>query len=146
MASESRNERAKFQSSVSSGSDRSANQPTNSFEVSVRLRPLTPEETTSSPNVKNSPPSQIIKIENNSLYTISTNTYIYRKIYNPNGAKREKMYTVDTIFNEKSTNLYIFNSTVYSFMSQLVEGYNTTLFAYGITGAGKTYTLFGIYI
>jgi hypothetical protein len=28
-------------------------------------------------------------------------------------------------------------------MDNLMNGYNATIFAYGMTGAGKTYTMFG---
>ena len=39
----------------------------------------------------------------------------------------------------------VFNSTVQPLLAQLRQGYNSTCFAYGMTGAGKTHTMFGTY-
>lgn len=48
------------------------------------------------------------------------------------------------IFGEKDNNQNVYEGTIASLLKDhLLEGYNTTLFAYGQTGAGKTYTLFG---
>ena len=41
------------------------------------------------------------------------------------------------------TNVEVFAKTVQPLLSQLRYGYNATCFAYGVTGAGKTHTMFG---
>lgn len=47
-------------------------------------------------------------------------------------------------FNEECSNVDIFNQVMSSDLKKsLFEGYNCTCFVYGMTGAGKTYTMFG---
>lgn len=49
------------------------------------------------------------------------------------------------VFGDQETNLSIFDRTVKPLLSQLKQGINATCFAYGMTGAGKTHTMFGSY-
>lgn len=37
----------------------------------------------------------------------------------------------------------MFKSTISSLVPNLIDGYNVTCFAYGMTGAGKTHTMIG---
>jgi hypothetical protein len=48
----------------------------------------------------------------------------------------------DKVFNEKSTQVQVFNYLKDS-VTDVLEGINTTIFTYGQTGSGKTYTMFG---
>ena len=56
---------------------------------------------------------------------------------------RERQYAFDGIFNTTSTTLDVFNSAIKPIIDNLINGYNATALAYGITGTGKTYTIFG---
>lgn len=49
----------------------------------------------------------------------------------------------DNIFGPESNNLIIFNSIGIDLVNQLFNGFNGTLFAYGMTGSGKTFTMLG---
>lgn len=49
----------------------------------------------------------------------------------------------DLAFGEHTTNEQIFMKTVKPLIEHFSNGYNSTVFAYGITGAGKSYTMFG---
>ena len=49
----------------------------------------------------------------------------------------------DGIFNHQHTNQSIFERTFKHSIDHVLNGYNATLFAYGITGTGKTFTIFG---
>ena len=46
-------------------------------------------------------------------------------------------FTFDRIFGDESTQLEVFNDTATSLISDVLSGYNATIFAYGQTGTGK---------
>ncbi|XP_014477825.1 PREDICTED: kinesin-like protein KIF18A [Dinoponera quadriceps] len=52
-------------------------------------------------------------------------------------------FIFDRIFNETSRNKDVFESSTKSLISNLLDGYNCSVFAYGATGAGKTHTMLG---
>ncbi|XP_063934491.1 kinesin-like protein KIF18A isoform X2 [Zophobas morio] len=56
---------------------------------------------------------------------------------------RDLKYAFDRVFNENSSQLEVFESTLKPFINSVLEGYNCTCFAYGNTGAGKTHTMLG---
>jgi hypothetical protein len=47
------------------------------------------------------------------------------------------------VFQEDSTQLEVFEQTTKPLISHVLNGYNATVFAYGATGCGKTYTITG---
>jgi len=49
----------------------------------------------------------------------------------------------DSIFNDSVSNHDVFKSTIHNMLPKVLEGYNFTSFAYGMTGAGKTHTMLG---
>ena len=56
---------------------------------------------------------------------------------------REQHYAFDFVFDKFSTQNEIFNNSVKFLIDGVVNGFNATVFAYGATGAGKTYTMTG---
>lgn len=52
-------------------------------------------------------------------------------------------FVFDKVFGFNSINNDIFENTTKSLISSLMDGYNCSVFAYGATGAGKTYTMLG---
>ncbi|KAG2427248.1 hypothetical protein HXX76_012444 [Chlamydomonas incerta] len=56
---------------------------------------------------------------------------------------KEKRYTFDIAFGANSTNRDVYNGTVKDLLGGVLQGLNTTVFAYGATGSGKTYTMVG---
>lgn len=52
-------------------------------------------------------------------------------------------FTLDKIFDEQVANEEVFMNTIQPVLPNLLDGYNITALAYGVTGAGKTYTMFG---
>ena len=56
---------------------------------------------------------------------------------------REQHYAFDFVFDKFSTQSEIFNNSVKFLIDGVVNGFNATVFAYGATGAGKTYTMTG---
>ncbi|KAJ3042484.1 Kinesin-like protein kif19 [Rhizophlyctis rosea] len=55
----------------------------------------------------------------------------------------QRIYTFDSVFSEAASQLDVFNGMVKALVDWVVEGSNATVFAYGATGAGKTYTMLG---
>ena len=54
----------------------------------------------------------------------------------------DKLFTFDHIFDEESSQEQVY-SKVASHAKAVIRGYNTTIFAYGSTGSGKSYTMTG---
>ncbi|XP_066591336.1 kinesin-like protein KIF3A [Prorops nasuta] len=97
--------------------------------VVVRVRPLNGKELDN--HCKN-----IIEVDNiNSEITIE----------NPNAAQGEppKIFCFDAVFDTNSTQVDIYNETARPIVDKVLQGYNGTIFAYGQTGTGKTYTMSG---
>ena len=57
--------------------------------------------------------------------------------------QKDKHYAFDFSFNESSPQEEIYEKSVKQFIERVIMGYNSTIFAYGATGAGKTYTMLG---
>lgn len=56
---------------------------------------------------------------------------------------KEKNYCFDHAFGPESTNLEVYTKSISSIIPGIVQGLNVTVFAYGSTGSGKTYTMVG---
>ncbi|NXN99980.1 KI18A protein, partial [Rhinopomastus cyanomelas] len=57
--------------------------------------------------------------------------------------KKDLKFIFDTVFDETSSQLEVFEHTTKSIIDFFLKGYNCTVFAYGATGAGKTHTMLG---
>lgn len=66
-------------------------------------------------------------------------------IENTNAAHGEppKVFSFDAVFDTDSTQVDIYNETARPIVDKVLQGYNGTIFAYGQTGTGKTYTMSG---
>ena len=119
-----------------------------SFKVYIRIRPYiqkiipvlknsfiksitSPKNATYKNNVQE---KNMIKVEKNILYLEDVKS---------TKNKNNKTYIFDNIFNETTNNDTIFNCTIKSMINKILLGYNSTVLAYGVTGTGKTYTIFG---
>ncbi|XP_075755717.1 kinesin-like protein KIF19 isoform X3 [Pelodiscus sinensis] len=56
---------------------------------------------------------------------------------------RERTFIFDMVFDHKATQEEVYVSTTNILVDGVISGYNATVFAYGPTGAGKTYTMLG---
>lgn len=54
-----------------------------------------------------------------------------------------KVFSFDSVYDSKSTQQEIYEETVRPLVSSVLDGFNGTIFAYGQTGTGKTYTMEG---
>lgn len=59
------------------------------------------------------------------------------------GGVKEKQYAFDFVFDENTEQRTVFDKTTQILVDGVLDGYNATVFAYGATGAGKTYTMLG---
>ncbi|UJR14088.1 hypothetical protein I4U23_001084 [Adineta vaga] len=56
---------------------------------------------------------------------------------------RERKYVFDVVSDARADQQEVYASSSKLLLSSVLEGYNATVFAYGATGAGKTYTMLG---
>ncbi|RVE59849.1 hypothetical protein OJAV_G00192520 [Oryzias javanicus] len=56
---------------------------------------------------------------------------------------REKTYLFDVAFDFSASQEEVYRATTKDLIEGLISGYNATVFAYGPTGCGKTYTMLG---
>jgi len=54
-------------------------------------------------------------------------------------------FCFDQVFQDRSSNIEVYSQTIRPMLDNLLQGFNATCFAYGMTGAGKTHTMFGDY-
>jgi hypothetical protein len=114
------------------------------FKVYVRIRPSLSKEilklkrnnsssllTGNNANNKTNHES-IFRVENRSLY-------VYDNKYN----RKERKYVFNNIFTEKNNNDNVFDVSIKPMINNVINGYNSTCLAYGVTGTGKTHTIFG---
>jgi kinesin family protein 3/17 len=52
-------------------------------------------------------------------------------------------FTFDHVYDELSTQEFVYENTAKHSVLSVLEGYNATILAYGQTGTGKTYTMEG---
>ncbi|CRG99780.1 kinesin-5, putative [Plasmodium relictum] len=97
------------------------------IKVIVRCRPLNEKEKNDINN------EEVVKIHNNEvIVTVNRNNEIYEKKYNFD-------YACDKNVDQKT----LFNNYIFQIVDEVLEGFNCTLFCYGQTGTGKTYTMEG---
>uniref|UniRef100_A0A668U2G8 Kinesin-like protein n=1 Tax=Oreochromis aureus TaxID=47969 RepID=A0A668U2G8_OREAU len=98
-------------------------------KVVVRCRPLNQKETTMGHK------QAVIVDEMRGTITVN-------KLENPH--EPPKTFTFDTVFGPDSKQLDVYNLTARPIIDSVLEGYNGTIFAYGQTGTGKTFTMEGV--
>eukprot|EP01050_Picozoa_sp_SAG11_P008092 SAG11_NODE_696_length_7693_cov_9.962339_10_plen_146_part_00 len=65
-------------------------------------------------------------------------------LVNPTGNEGPKDYTFDAVFDETCTQDGVYQATCAPIVECVLEGYNGTVFAYGQTGTGKTFSMEGV--
>lgn len=64
-------------------------------------------------------------------------------VYERSQGKVAKKFTFDRVFGPESTQLDVYNAVIRPLLKEVLAGYSCTVFAYGQTGTGKTYTMEG---
>lgn len=100
------------------------------IKVIVRCRPLSEAE---------------IKEGHQSIVSIDSNRGVI-EIKNPKDLNEPpKTFTFDAIYNWNSTQSELYDETFRDLVNSVLNGFNGTIFAYGQTGTGKTFTMEGIH-
>jgi kinesin family protein 18/19 len=60
-----------------------------------------------------------------------------------NRRPRNAHFEFDRVFDQQTTSSEVFHYSTQPLIDDVLKGYNCTCFAYGATGAGKTYTMIG---
>lgn len=103
--------------------------PTECVKVAIRCRPISTKESGDGRK-------EIVTVNP------SKNEIVVK---NPNNiSDKPILYTFDYTFNNTNTQEDIYNKCSKPIIDYLFEGYNGTIFAYGQTGTGKTYTMDGV--
>lgn len=58
--------------------------------------------------------------------------------------RMKKTFSFDKVFGPESTQEQVYQNVVSPVIKEVLKGYNCTVFAYGQTGTGKTFTMEGI--
>ncbi|KAG8662787.1 kinesin-like protein KIN-7H isoform X2 [Manihot esculenta] len=99
--------------------------------VSVRLRPLNEKETA--------------RNDVSDWECINNNTVIYRNNLSvPESSLCPTVYTFDRVFRPESSTRQVYEEGAKEVALSVVNGINSSIFAYGQTSSGKTYTMDGI--
>ncbi|EGR33926.1 kinesin motor domain protein [Ichthyophthirius multifiliis] len=105
--------------------------------VAVRARPLNQRE-------QEYNEYEIIRILDQRLVVLIDPGYEFNQndVLRKNRNK-ETQYAFDFAFCKNEGQVEVFQKTSYFLLDGVLEGFNATVFAYGATGAGKTYTMVG---
>ena len=83
------------------------------------------------------PQSKIEDSKGSHVCVTSTNATI-----NINGSQKHS-FSFDRVFSPEANQAEVFEEVGENLVSDLIDGFNCTLFAYGQSGAGKTFTMEG---
>ncbi|KMZ89194.1 kinesin [Plasmodium vivax Brazil I] len=108
---------------------------TYNMNVVIRCRPMSASE-------KNEGAKNVIKILDNKMIVLLDPSDNSDNVLRQNRS-REKKYVFDYVFDETSSQEEVYKNSVKCLIDAVIGGYNSTVFAYGATGAGKTHTIIG---
>ncbi|CCH45198.1 Kinesin-like protein [Wickerhamomyces ciferrii] len=85
------------------------------------------------------------EIKENSGVVVSTMGHMGKEIVLQTGpmSVSNKTYTFDRVFGAESDQEMVYDGIASGVLEEMLQGYNCTVFAYGQTGTGKTYTMSG---
>ncbi|GLH15145.1 Kinesin-like protein Klp68D [Gryllus bimaculatus] len=117
--------------------------PSSNINVVVRVRP---------PNDKDSTTRQVVQVLDENCLVFDPKEdegdfYVggLKQLNRDMLKKRYKNleFQFDKVFDQDSNNQEVFEGTTQNLISSLLDGFNCSVFVYGATGAGKTYTMLG---
>ncbi|MCD7452409.1 Kinesin-like protein KIN-8B [Datura stramonium] len=101
--------------------------------VAVKCRPLTDREGG----------RDIVRVNNDKEVVILDPDLSKEYLDRIQNRSKERRYAFDYAFGPQSTNLGVYERSIQSTIAGVIQGLNATIFAYGSTGSGKTYTMVG---
>ncbi|KNC50056.1 kinesin motor domain-containing protein [Thecamonas trahens ATCC 50062] len=109
--------------------------PGNNITVAVRVRPPTRRESAAYGSVVKVHPPDSLVFDGVEADRAGVPAHV-------RGAARNKAYTFDAVFGDNTGTAEVFAMTL-PLLDDVLAGVNACVFAYGATGAGKTYTMAG---
>ncbi|KAL3637733.1 Kinesin-like protein KIN-8B [Castilleja foliolosa] len=110
-----------------------ATKKTTTLTVAVKCRPLTEKERG----------RDIVRVHNHKEVLVLDPDLSKDYLDRIQNRTKERRYTYDYAFGPNSPNSDVYKRSVCSTIVGVVQGLNATVFAYGSTGSGKTYTMAG---
>ena len=110
-----------------------ANNKKSSITVAIRIRPLNKNELDISS-------VECIRAINSTSLLVTTDSSINNKKSNQ---IKEQQFFFDYVFDKNTSQQTIYENTTKNLLTGIIDGFNATVFAYGATGSGKTYTMLG---
>ncbi|PIN02856.1 Kinesin-like protein [Handroanthus impetiginosus] len=85
------------------------------------------------------------ELRNNAPQVVSCNEYQREVSVSQNiaGKHIDRVFTFDKVFGPNAQQKDLYEQAVVPIVNEVLEGFNCTIFAYGQTGTGKTYTMEG---
>ena len=108
-----------------------------SIDVAVRVRPLNRMEQNETNCVRVMEGGMVVVLDPNKMEGGQDEDYLRQN------RSREKRYAFDHAFDENASQRDIYMATTEKLLGGIIDGFNASCFAYGATGAGKTYTMLG---
>lgn len=114
----------------------STTMPSECVRVSVRCRPMNTSERQRG--------CQKIVVVDHQRMAIEIKKPDVKKDSTLVDSESDRQFTFDSVFDDNSLQSEVYEHTAYDLVKQVMQGYNGTIFAYGQTGCGKTFTMEGV--
>jgi kinesin family protein 18/19 len=113
--------------------------------VAVRCRPLSQRELDFSNINTITIEKEIVTVSNPIEYNSDSisNLYLNKEKNITITKTKQNKFAFDFAFQEKTNQEEIYHYTTETLLQSVFDGFNSTVFAYGATGSGKTYTMVG---
>jgi kinesin family protein 5 len=115
---------------------------TERVKVHVRIRPSLPTDGSRDPN-STTPSTTTTMYQSQSQGKVNVITGLNNNGKNTHNTNDTKAFQFDAFFDENTTQEEVYDQVARPIIDGVLDGYNGTLFAYGQTGTGKTYTMMG---
>ena len=120
------------QSASSPNKRKTQNNTKSSILVTVRVRPLSKQE-------KELSTVESVRVLNVNTVCVSDEIAMNKKTV----SIKEQQFFYDFVFDHNVGQKETYESTTKFLLPGIIDGFNATVFAYGATGSGKTYTMLG---
>ncbi|EAR82440.2 kinesin motor catalytic domain protein (macronuclear) [Tetrahymena thermophila SB210] len=108
------------------------------MQVFVRVRPLNQKELSGKNGSR-----KIIQVADDRKFVIINSSESNKSVFSQT-VRDDRLFEMNRTFGEECSNDEVFDYVMKEDIKlSLFEGFNCTCFVYGMTGAGKTYTMFG---
>jgi kinesin family protein 18/19 len=113
--------------------------------VAVRCRPLSQRELDFSNINTITIEKEVVTVSNPIEYNSNdiSNLYLNKEKNITITKTKQNKFAFDFAFQEKTNQEEIYHYTTETLLQSVFDGFNSTVFAYGATGSGKTYTMVG---